>query len=177
MDDKNLRCSSYCTSFCQYLLNNKYFILSLGELLRTKTEIMEYFKSDGDLFVRPDSNMKSIDLKFQILDFRISRFLVKQFEVEILEQPCKIVGRIKTDVYRALIRNLKKKRKSRPRSEGASTLRYAPPIFLVNKPDGQRSTVRPQGSFSLEARTFLIKWAWRDSNPRPHGSQPCTLSN
>jgi hypothetical protein len=41
------------------LLNNKYFIFSLGELLRTKTEIMEYFKSDGDLFIRPDSNMKS----------------------------------------------------------------------------------------------------------------------
>gem|GEM_PF-7059751 len=28
-------------------------------MLRIKTEIMEYFKSDGDFFVRPDSNMKS----------------------------------------------------------------------------------------------------------------------
>jgi hypothetical protein len=59
MDEKNLRCSSYYTYFGQYLLNNKYFILSLGELLRRKTEIREYFKSDGDLFVRPESNMKS----------------------------------------------------------------------------------------------------------------------
>ena len=64
MDEKNFRCSSYYTYFCQSLLNNKYFILSWGELLRRKTEIMEYFKSDGDLFVRPDSNMKSIDFRF-----------------------------------------------------------------------------------------------------------------
>jgi len=64
MDEKNLRCSSYYTYFGQYLLNNKYFILSWGELLRRKTEIREYFKSDGDLFVRPDSNMKSIDFRF-----------------------------------------------------------------------------------------------------------------
>lgn len=59
MDEKNLRCSSYYTYFGQYLLNNKYFLLSLGELIRRKTEILEYFKSEGDFFVRPDSNMKS----------------------------------------------------------------------------------------------------------------------
>jgi hypothetical protein len=59
MDEKNLRCSSYYTYFGQELLNNKYFLLSLGELLRRKTEIMEYFKSDGALLSRPDSNMKS----------------------------------------------------------------------------------------------------------------------
>jgi hypothetical protein len=64
MDEKNLRCSSYYTYFGQYLLNNKYFLLFLGELVRRKTEIMEYFKSDGDLFVRSDSNMKSIDFRF-----------------------------------------------------------------------------------------------------------------
>ena len=64
MDEKNLRCSSYYTYFNQNLLNNKDFILSLGELLRRKTEILEYFKSDGDLFIRPDSNMKSIDFRF-----------------------------------------------------------------------------------------------------------------
>ncbi len=66
MDENNLRCSSYYTYFGQYLLNNKYFILSLGELLIRKTPIMEYFKSDGDLFVRPDRNMKSIDFRFEI---------------------------------------------------------------------------------------------------------------
>jgi hypothetical protein len=64
MDENNLRCSSYYTYFGQYLLKNKYFILSLGEWRRKKTEIMEYFKSDGDLFVRPNSNMKSIDFRF-----------------------------------------------------------------------------------------------------------------
>jgi hypothetical protein len=64
MNENNLRCSSYYTYFGQYLLNNKYFIFYLGELLRRKTEIMEYFKSDGDLFARPDSNMKSIDFRF-----------------------------------------------------------------------------------------------------------------
>ena len=59
MDEKHLRCSNYYTYFGQYLLNNKYFILSLGELVRRKTEILEYFKSEVDLFIRPDSNMKS----------------------------------------------------------------------------------------------------------------------
>ena len=38
-------------------------------------------------------------------------------------------------------------------------LRLSPPAFnfswFVNKPDGQRSTVRPQASFSLDARAFL----------------------
>ena len=64
MEEKNLRCSSYYTYFGHYLLNNKYLLISLGELLRRKTEFMEYFKSEGDLFVRPDSNMKSIDFRF-----------------------------------------------------------------------------------------------------------------
>lgn len=59
MDEKHLRCSNYYTYFGQYLLNNKYFILSLGELVRRKTEILSYFKSEGDLFIRLDSNMKS----------------------------------------------------------------------------------------------------------------------
>ncbi|MFN6570231.1 ATP-grasp domain-containing protein [Dendronalium sp. ChiSLP03b] len=59
MDEKNLRCTTYYTYFGQYLLNNKYFILSLGELIRRREEILEYLGSDGDLFVRPDSNMKS----------------------------------------------------------------------------------------------------------------------
>jgi hypothetical protein len=58
MDEKNLRCSTYYTYFGQYLLNNKYFILSLGELIRRREEILEYFKSEGDLFVKPDSNIK-----------------------------------------------------------------------------------------------------------------------
>ncbi|OUL37414.1 hypothetical protein BV372_02260 [Nostoc sp. T09] len=59
MDEKNLRCSTYYTYFGHYLLNNKYFILSLGELIRRRKEIMDYFDSDGNLFIRPDSNMKS----------------------------------------------------------------------------------------------------------------------
>jgi hypothetical protein len=59
MDEKNLRCSTYYTYFGQYLLNNKYFILSLGELIRRKEEILNYFNSKGEIFIRPDSNMKS----------------------------------------------------------------------------------------------------------------------
>ena len=30
MDENNLRCSSYYAYFCQYLLNNKYFLISWG---------------------------------------------------------------------------------------------------------------------------------------------------
>ncbi|BCL36539.1 ATP-grasp domain-containing protein [Nostoc sp. MS1] len=59
LDERNLRCSTYYTYFGQYLLNKKYFLLTLGELIRRQEEILEYFGSDGDLFIRPDSNMKS----------------------------------------------------------------------------------------------------------------------
>jgi ATP-grasp domain, R2K clade family 2 len=59
MDERNLRCTSYYTYFGPYLLNNRYFILPLGELMRRRVEILEYFGSNGELFIRPDSNMKS----------------------------------------------------------------------------------------------------------------------
>ena len=39
MDENNLRCSSYYTYFGQYLLNNKYFLISLGDLLRKKPKL------------------------------------------------------------------------------------------------------------------------------------------
>lgn len=58
MDEKNLRCTTYYAYFGQHLLNNRYFILPLGELIRRKAEILEYFHSSGELFIRPDSNMK-----------------------------------------------------------------------------------------------------------------------
>jgi hypothetical protein len=59
MDERNLRCTTYYTYFGPYLLNNQYFILPLGELMRRRVEILEYFGSSGELFIRPDSNMKS----------------------------------------------------------------------------------------------------------------------
>lgn len=59
MDEKNLRCTTYYAYFGQYLLNNKYYILPLGELIRRREEILEYFQSSGEIFIRPDSNMKS----------------------------------------------------------------------------------------------------------------------
>ena len=58
MTEKNLRCTSYYTYFGPYLLNNQYFILPLRELVRRRTEILDYFDSGGELFIRPDSNMK-----------------------------------------------------------------------------------------------------------------------
>jgi hypothetical protein len=58
MDEQNLRCSTYYTYFGAHLLNNQYFILPLGELIRRRTEILDYFGSTGELFIRPDSNMK-----------------------------------------------------------------------------------------------------------------------
>ena len=71
MNEKNLRCTTYYAYFGQYLLNNRYFILPLGELIRRKKEILEYFHSNGELFIRPDSNMKSFRagvFNLQILD-------------------------------------------------------------------------------------------------------------
>ncbi|OKH51708.1 hypothetical protein NIES2101_17310 [Calothrix sp. HK-06] len=58
LDEKNLRCSTYYNYFGKFLLNNKYFFLSLGELIRRKDEIIQYLNSDGEVFIRPDSNMK-----------------------------------------------------------------------------------------------------------------------
>ncbi|MBE9226960.1 ATP-grasp domain-containing protein [Phormidium sp. LEGE 05292] len=58
MNEKNLRCSTYYAYFGEYLLNNKYFIFPLRELVRRKEEVLEYFKSEGEIFIRPDSNMK-----------------------------------------------------------------------------------------------------------------------
>ncbi|MEL7054613.1 MAG: DUF4343 domain-containing protein, partial [Cyanobacteria bacterium J06588_5] len=58
MDQKNLSCTTYYAHFGEYLLNNRYFVLPLAELIRRRVEILDYFGSDGELFVRPDSNMK-----------------------------------------------------------------------------------------------------------------------
>jgi ATP-grasp domain, R2K clade family 2 len=59
MDERNLRCTTYYTYFGAHLLNNQYFILPLGELIRRRNEILGYFDSPGELFIRPDSNMKT----------------------------------------------------------------------------------------------------------------------
>ncbi|MEL7071476.1 MAG: ATP-grasp domain-containing protein [Cyanobacteria bacterium J06581_3] len=58
MDQKNLSCTTYYAHFGEYLLNNRYFVLPLAELIRRRVEILDYFGSDGELFIRPDSNMK-----------------------------------------------------------------------------------------------------------------------
>ncbi|MEL6938957.1 MAG: ATP-grasp domain-containing protein [Cyanobacteria bacterium J06598_1] len=58
MDQKNLSCTNYYAHFGKYLLNDRYFILPLAELIRRRREILDYFDSNGELFIRPDSNMK-----------------------------------------------------------------------------------------------------------------------
>ena len=58
MHERNLSCTTYYAHFGQHLLNNQYFILPLGELIRRRTEILDYFQSSGELFIRPNSNMK-----------------------------------------------------------------------------------------------------------------------
>ncbi|MEL6261094.1 MAG: ATP-grasp domain-containing protein [Cyanobacteria bacterium J06554_11] len=58
MHERNLSCTTYYAHFGQHLLNSQYFILPLGELIRRRTEILDYFQSAGELFIRPDSNMK-----------------------------------------------------------------------------------------------------------------------
>ncbi|MEL7223345.1 MAG: ATP-grasp domain-containing protein [Cyanobacteria bacterium J06576_12] len=58
MDQRNLSCSVYYTHYGEHLLNNQYFLLPLAELIRRRTEILDYFDSGGELFIRPDSNMK-----------------------------------------------------------------------------------------------------------------------
>ena len=58
MNQRNLSCTTYYAHFGEHLLNDRYFILPLSELIRRKTEILDYFGSSGELFIRPDSNMK-----------------------------------------------------------------------------------------------------------------------
>ena len=66
------------------------------------------------------------------LDFRI-----EEYEFQILEDYCELVGRTKTDVLRELIRGLKTKKK--PSSEG----RGFRPIFLVKSNLDDRSIADP----------------------------------
>ena len=58
MDQQNLSCTTYYAHFGEYLLNNRYFVLPLAELVRRRVEILDYFEVDRELFIRPDSNMK-----------------------------------------------------------------------------------------------------------------------
>ena len=58
MNEKNLCCTTYYAHYGQHLLNQKYFILPLGELVRRKVEILDYFGSNSELFIKPNSNMK-----------------------------------------------------------------------------------------------------------------------
>lgn len=58
MHQQNLSCTTYYAHFGEHLLNDRYFILPIAELIRRRAEILNYFGSKGDLFIRPDSNMK-----------------------------------------------------------------------------------------------------------------------
>jgi hypothetical protein len=57
-DWSNYNCSTWLTHFGEFALNSKYLILSLSELWRRRAEILDYFQSLGELFIRPDSGLK-----------------------------------------------------------------------------------------------------------------------
>ncbi len=57
-DWSNYNCSTWLTHFGNHALNSKYLILSLSELWRRRAEILDYFQSQGELFIRPDSGLK-----------------------------------------------------------------------------------------------------------------------
>lgn len=57
-DWSNYNCSTWLTHFGNHALNSKYLILSLSELWRRRAEILDYFQSPGELFIRPDSGLK-----------------------------------------------------------------------------------------------------------------------
>ena len=59
-DWSNYNCSTWLTHFGDYALNSKYLILSLSELWRRRAEILDYFQSLGELFIRPDSGTQAI---------------------------------------------------------------------------------------------------------------------
>lgn len=74
LDEKQLNCLNYYTYLGDYLLNNRYHILSLSELMRRKEEMFDTYGST-DLFVRPVSNMKT----FHAGCFNLAEYDLKSF--------------------------------------------------------------------------------------------------
>lgn len=58
MDEQALNCLNYYTYMGQYLLNQRYMIMPLAELMRQKWDVLNYLEVGESVFIRPISNMK-----------------------------------------------------------------------------------------------------------------------
>ena len=55
----NLKCSTYYNYFGEYLFNQDYFFITVGEFERKKDHLFEIFGIHDCIFVRPDNGKKS----------------------------------------------------------------------------------------------------------------------
>ncbi len=60
-DWEKFKCTTYLNYWGKYSIQQNYAYLSLGELRIHKERIFEQYGRDGNLFVRPDGNNKSIN--------------------------------------------------------------------------------------------------------------------
>lgn len=57
-DFEKFKCSSYYTQFGKHLLNDKYMMMTVAELIRNKDFVYDTLGIDDTIFVRPDSGAK-----------------------------------------------------------------------------------------------------------------------
>lgn len=65
-DQRNYLCTKYMSHYGKYLFNDKYAIVSLGELQRQKFFFFGVFGKEALIFIRPDSGQKPFQA--QLLD-------------------------------------------------------------------------------------------------------------
>lgn len=53
------KCNYYYPFFGKYLFNDNYMMIPVGEVLRNKDRIFEFFGKDGCVFIRPNGGAKS----------------------------------------------------------------------------------------------------------------------
>ncbi len=84
MDEKALNCLNYYTYLGQYLLNQKYMIMPLAELVRQKWDVFDYLEVGESVFIRPVSTMKTFhagvfDIEFKYADLdSLTRYLAAE---------------------------------------------------------------------------------------------------
>lgn len=93
----NYNCSTWLTHFGEFALNSKYLILSIAELWRRRAEILDYFESSGELFIRPDSGLKQFHggvsnlVDYQTLE-HFCNYLRQSKEFKVLVAPRQTIG-------------------------------------------------------------------------------------
>lgn len=107
MDEQALNCLNYYTYLGQYLLNQRYMILPLAELMRQKWDVLNYLEVGESVFIRPVSNMKKfhagvfdIELKYAELPQLLSLLRAEPTTVVLVAAPKPIVREWRFFMYK-----------------------------------------------------------------------------